>query len=781
MWVRFALFGLVATLALAAAKTDLETEVEALIETFRGDMKTGRPDIGIPVLEPAVIKQIPVNIKLSPFDASCVASDINIARVSGFEFTRLEQLAGTTKLAVSVKLPDIAVDGEYDLKGRVKVGFINVKLNGKGPLKLTLKGLKGDATVDVIVNGDGSLNVADLKIDSWTYDKISINLENLLDGGVMGKTVNKLINKLVPTFVNANRAKINGMIETMGKKVINQYLDGVAGKLSLLHGEATPQLTLDHQNWIVPAEVQEILHQLAAAASSSSSSLLAKTDLETEVEAIIETFRGDMKTGRPDIGIPVLEPAVIKQIPVNIKLSPFDASCVASDINIARVSGFEFTRLEQLAGTTKLAVSVKLPDIAVDGEYDLKGRVKVGFINVKLNGKGPLKLTLKGLKGDATVDVIVNGDGSLNVADLKIDSWTYDKISINLENLLDGGVMGKTVNKLINKLVPTFVNANRAKINGMIETMGKKVINQYLDGVAGKLSLLHGEAAPQLTLDHQNWIVPAEVQEILHQLAAAASSSSSSSLVPRVLQLLEDFRKMMRKGRPDMSIPVLEPAVIHTMPVEINLPPFDASAVSRDVHVSGVSAFVINKLEQVDGTNRLSVAIEVPEVDVDGQYEINGKVKIGFLDFNLSGGKGPVTLKMKGFKGTATIDMIVNDDDSLNLNWIRFDTWNFDKVEANLENVAMAKYVNPLINKLIPVFLQLNRAWINNWGEGVAQTVVNRYLDGIAGKTVHSAFPLNEMAVDAAPLVVSLEAQQLLDQLALILTDRPRLAAALAA
>lgn len=62
---------------------------------------------------------------------------------------------------------------------------------------------------------------------------------------------------------------------------------------------------------------------------------------------------------------------------------------------------------------------------------------------------------------------------------------------------------------------------------------------------------------------------------------------------------------------------------------------------------------------------------------------------------------------MKGFKGTATVDMIVNDDGSLNLNWIRFDTWNFEKVEAHMENVVMAKYVNPLINKLIPVFLQV--------------------------------------------------------------------------
>lgn len=66
--------------------------------------------------------------------AKCVASNIQVPGVSGFEFTRLQQLDGTTKLAVSVNLPDLAVEGEYDLKGKVKVGFLNVKLNGNGPL-----------------------------------------------------------------------------------------------------------------------------------------------------------------------------------------------------------------------------------------------------------------------------------------------------------------------------------------------------------------------------------------------------------------------------------------------------------------------------------------------------------------------------------------------------------------------------------------------------------------------------------------------------------------------
>ena len=67
MWMKYVVLGLVAALALASAETDLETKVEALIEDFRAIMPTGRNDIGIPVLEPAVIKAIPLDIKLPPF------------------------------------------------------------------------------------------------------------------------------------------------------------------------------------------------------------------------------------------------------------------------------------------------------------------------------------------------------------------------------------------------------------------------------------------------------------------------------------------------------------------------------------------------------------------------------------------------------------------------------------------------------------------------------------------------------------------------------------------
>lgn len=113
--------------------------------------------------------------------------------------------------------------------------------------------------------------------------------------------------------------------------------------------------------------------------------------------------------------------------------------------------------------------------------------------------------------------------------------------------------------------------------------MGKKVINQYLDGVAGKLSqadLLSLDDALELALDHHEWVVAPEAREILQQLATAAaslspSSASSDSLVSRVTELLEDFRKMMKTGRPDLNIPVLEPAVINRMPVDIKLPPFE--------------------------------------------------------------------------------------------------------------------------------------------------------------------------------------------------------------
>jgi len=274
----------------------------------------------------------------------------------------------------------------------------------------------------------------------------------------------------------------------------------------------------------VSPEAQEILDQLAVVVVGSAS---LSTDLEDRVAQLIEDFRSMMPTGRPDINIPVLEPAVIKKLPVSVKISPFDANAVASNIEIAGISAFEITKLTQIEGTNKLSVAVEVPEIDVNGEYDVKGKVKIGIIKVGLNGNGPMTLNIKGLKGAATADVLVNDDDSLNLNTLQVDSWTYDEITIQLDNLFDGGALGKTVNILINKLVPTFIKANRSMINQLVEAIGTKIINQYLDGIAGKTknTVVHRLAlspVPHHELTLENFVVSSEAQEILDQLAILA-------------------------------------------------------------------------------------------------------------------------------------------------------------------------------------------------------------------------------------------------------------------
>lgn len=62
--------------------------------------------------------------------------------------------------------------------------------------RVTLQGLKGDATADVIVNDDGSLNLADLKIDDWSFDKITVGSRGRTDEvGRSGVESSKLLSR----------------------------------------------------------------------------------------------------------------------------------------------------------------------------------------------------------------------------------------------------------------------------------------------------------------------------------------------------------------------------------------------------------------------------------------------------------------------------------------------------------------------------------------------------------------------------------------------------------
>ncbi|XP_034252043.1 uncharacterized protein LOC117651798 [Thrips palmi] len=246
---------------------------------------------------------------------------------------------------------------------------------------------------------------------------------------------------------------------------------------------------------------------LPAASSGSAADRLAEE---------IANLQKILKTGALEYGIPVVDPLDINQIPINANGGGFKASGSLNDLIVDGISSFTVTRLEQTSGAVsgRVSLAIELPAADANLEYDLHGKVKISFINVKLNGKSAVSAKVDGIKANADLDITINPDNSITVDNICNIDFGFHKATVHIDE------MSGVVNSLVNKLIPTLVNSNRNKIIQLIETVGKDNINKYFDMVAGKASSWKSIAVSDMLQTFTNeLVVSPEAHRILRQIA----------------------------------------------------------------------------------------------------------------------------------------------------------------------------------------------------------------------------------------------------------------------
>ncbi|XP_052130008.1 uncharacterized protein LOC127751071 [Frankliniella occidentalis] len=688
-------------LALAAlllgASCDLVEDVQKTIEDFQALMPTGDPALGIPQLEPLSIRELPLSVKVTPFNAQILAKNILAAGASGFEVTHIS-LRDDGKLAVALNIPDIEVTGAYDIDGKVKVGFISVKLSGNGPLALSAVGIKGEGVAEVVERPNGGLHVNDLQISSWNYETLKVQLDNLFGGGVMGKTVNTLINKILPAFIKSNKEKINQLVQSKAKNFINKYLDGISGNKPSLD-ERIELITAEE--WIISTETHEMLHQLAklVAAEMADDSTSTPTPQEEQAMQILESFKAMMKDGRPDFSIPVLDPAVVHKLAIDANHALLTAKIIATDASVQGVSDFTVKKISQVGDTNKLVVDVAIPDIEISSRFEMRGKVYLP-LPISVNDNGPLQLNITDLNLSATIEVINNSDGSYNIKSVTMDSWSFNTIKIQLDNLLGGGFWGRKANDLLNKILPVLVENDRPKINARLENVVKNLFNAYIDGLAGK-------TAADLT---------AQLQEIS-----------------------ELFRSAMKSGRADINIPVMDPAAIDELSVQVEKWPIRAEVKLNSATVSGASDFKLTRVSQILGTNKVAVDFEVPSLVAACTYDLESTVHAAFIKFNVNR-NGPLKMIVNGVSGTAIAELALTDD-ALSLLGLEVETWSYGSIEVEVDNLLSGGFFkrmfNRLVNKLIPgILVKPHVEDVRRWASGAGERIIGQFMDAVSGRVV---------------------------------------------
>jgi len=188
----------------------------------------------------------------------------------------------------------------------------------------------------------------------------------------------------------------------------------------------------------------------------------------------------------------------------------------------------------------------------------------------------------------------------------------------------------------------------------------------------------------------------------------------------------------MRSGIPALKLPVTEPMNVETIEFEQIVAPVSVKAQFSNVVVTGLSTFITNYIEADPVSRTLRIALTVPQMDIQGFYQINGEVWVLPLS-----GSGSFTTKMVGVTavGASNIVPVTNQYGRkiLQLNNTNID-FNIGKVAIQMNNLFNGE--NKLLADTVNKFL-------NEHGEEVLKEVkpeISRKLKNLVSRVLNDAF-----------------------------------------
>ncbi|KAL6255418.1 hypothetical protein P5V15_013753 [Pogonomyrmex californicus] len=175
-----------------------ETCIKNSIEHLKPYLKIGVPEYNIPSLEPLKLKKLifaPTN------SIRVMASDINVNGASNFEINKVKLDFNTLQFLVDVALPNIQVEGTYEIDGKILL----LPIRGSGPMFGNFSNCIGACKIQVAKyldeNGEEKIRIIDFRM-KISVGKGTLKLDNLFGGEqVLGDVINSAINNNFDLFM----------------------------------------------------------------------------------------------------------------------------------------------------------------------------------------------------------------------------------------------------------------------------------------------------------------------------------------------------------------------------------------------------------------------------------------------------------------------------------------------------------------------------------------------------------------------------------------------------
>ncbi|KAM0731167.1 Circadian clock-controlled protein daywake [Formica fusca] len=175
-----------------------ETCISNSINDLKPYLKEGVPEYNIPSIEPLILKKLSV----SPSSSLRIKlADVNVYDASSFEVTKMKIDFDKLFLVVDVELPNIFIEGKYDVDGKILL----LPIRGSGPMNGNFSNCIGVVKIQaekyIDENGVERVRIVDFKM-KISVGKGSVKLDNLFNGEqVLGNLINSSINNNFDLFM----------------------------------------------------------------------------------------------------------------------------------------------------------------------------------------------------------------------------------------------------------------------------------------------------------------------------------------------------------------------------------------------------------------------------------------------------------------------------------------------------------------------------------------------------------------------------------------------------
>ncbi|XP_076300502.1 uncharacterized protein LOC143218860 isoform X1 [Lasioglossum baleicum] len=181
----------------SAASKGLEFKLRRFLEKFRGRMRYGIPELGIPPLEPLQLDEIDVVIDNPEIgNVTLVIENLVLHNLSTFVTNKAKlSLIGPT-ITANVTVPHLYAEGLYNISG--VLGNM-VKLFGDGPFKADIYDFQ--IYVNTVLGYSRGVYLKTFDLD-FNLRSLDVRLENFMGDEDLSRIMSKVFQELTPKVVD---------------------------------------------------------------------------------------------------------------------------------------------------------------------------------------------------------------------------------------------------------------------------------------------------------------------------------------------------------------------------------------------------------------------------------------------------------------------------------------------------------------------------------------------------------------------------------------------------